>query len=421
MLRFAFETMVSAIVLFSWLSMPTSATEPLPAPDSTAIVAKVVRADGTPVNSAVVVTSVGGKGVSGSDGIARVVVDLNASRQAHVTAVAVINGVNHVGSVRLPLPQHDERQELDAGVIVLTAGSECQSAWVPTFGGQAGMDDRIYAVTSFDDGLGGGPAIYVGGQFVMAGHSQVNRIAKWDGQAWVSLGSGMNNTVWSLSVFDDGSGEGPALYAGGDFTAAGGIDAGRIAKWNGVEWAAVGGGTSSRVSALTVFDDGSGNGPALYAGGYFSSAGGVTVNSIAKWDGAQWSALGIGTSGYVNALSGYDGSDGIAPGLYVGGYFSSAGGMTVNSIARWDGASWSPLDTGVAGTSGNVAVYAISTLDDDSGGTSALFVGGSFTSAGGVSANNIAKWDGFAWSALGSGCDDSVRALAVFDDGLGPV
>jgi hypothetical protein len=39
----------------------------------------------------------------------------------------------------------------------------------------------------------------------------------------------------------------------------------------------------SGVGALTVFDDGSG--PALYAGGTFVTAGGVTVSRIAKWDG----------------------------------------------------------------------------------------------------------------------------------------
>ena len=32
-----------------------------------------------------------------------------------------------------------------------------------------------------------------------------------------------------------------------------------------------------------------------------------------------------------------------------------------------------------------------------------LYAGGDFTTAGGVSANYIAKWDGSAWSALGSG------------------
>ena len=36
------------------------------------------------------------------------------------------------------------------------------------------------------------------------------------------------------------------------------------------------------------------SGTNLYAGGYFTTAGGVTANYIAKWDGSAWSALGSG-------------------------------------------------------------------------------------------------------------------------------
>ena len=37
-----------------------------------------------------------------------------------------------------------------------------------------------------------------------------------------------------------------------------------------------------------------------------------------------------------------------------------------------------------------------------------LYAGGEFTTAGGVSANRIAKWDGNSWTALGSGMNASV-------------
>ena len=50
----------------------------------------------------------------------------------------------------------------------------------------------------------------------------------------------------------------------------------------------------------------------------------------------------------------------------------------------------------------------------------ALFAGGFFTTAGGVAANRIAKWDGSSWSALGRGLNGSVLALATYDDGRGP-
>ena len=41
-----------------------------------------------------------------------------------------------------------------------------------------------------------------------------------------------------------------------------------------------------------------------------------------------------------------------------------------------------------------------------------VYVGGSFGNAGGVTVNNIAKWDGSRWSQLGTGANGSVTSLA---------
>ena len=59
----------------------------------------------------------------------------------------------------------------------------------------------------------------------------------------------------------------------------------------------------------------------------------------------------------------------------------------------------------------NDAVYA--TVVDGSGN---LYIGGYFTIVGATLANRVAKWNGSAWSALGSGVGsvgDSVNALAA--------
>ena len=42
------------------------------------------------------------------------------------------------------------------------------------------------------------------------------------------------------------------------------------------------------------------SGTDLYAGGYFTTAGGVAANYIAKWNGSAWSALGSGMNGYLS-------------------------------------------------------------------------------------------------------------------------
>jgi hypothetical protein len=295
-------------------------------------------------------------------------------------------------------------------------------------GGSVPTAPYVSGLAVFDDGSG--PALYAGGDFTIAGGVTVNNIARWEGTEWsgTSGDAGVDGDVRSLAVFDDGSG--PALYAGGDFTTAGGVTANHIARWDGSEWSAlsgpggtgVGGGYyDPDVRALTVFDDGTGS--ALYAGGDFTTAGGVTVNSVARWDGTEWSALsgasGTGASGIVHALAVFD--DGSGPALYIGGMFSTAGGLYVNNIASWDGSEWSDL-SGLSWPGADGPVFALATSDDGSG--PALHVGGQFTTAGGVTVNNIARWDGSEWSDLsgpsGTGADSIVRALAAFDDGSGP-
>lgn len=274
-----------------------------------------------------------------------------------------------------------------------------------------GTDNWVETMLVYDDGTR--PALYVGGSFVHAGGINADSIAKWNGTQWSSLGAGIDGIVFALAGFDDGNG--PALYAGGYFSLAGGAPATNIAKWDGTNWTPLGTGTSSGpqnnayVLALAVFDDGSG--PALYAGGMFDFAGNVTVNHVAKWDGANWSALGSGTNGYeVDALAVFD--DGTGPALYAGGIFTQAGGIAANRVAKWDGSSWSPLDTGM-----NAGVSSLLVFDDGTG--PALYAGGGFTVAGGVAASNVAMWNGASWSPLGGGMISGGVELCAFDDGTG--
>ena len=99
---------------------------------------------------------------------------------------------------------------------------------------------------------------------------------------------GLNDAALAIATYDDGTG--PAIYAGGAFGRADGVNAEHLAKWNGTHWASLSTGLDGNVDALAVFDDGSG--PALFAGGDFTHAGGAPANHIARWDGHEWSALG---------------------------------------------------------------------------------------------------------------------------------
>lgn len=224
------------------------------------------------------------------------------------------------------------------------------------------------------------------------------------GEQWLSWDCGMafqnglfpanalNGEVRAAAFFDDGSG--PALYVGGTFTTAGGVTVNRVAKWNGATWSALGSGLTitsgtASVDALAVFNDGSG--ARLYAAGLFNRAGTATVSNVAKWTGTSWVQVGSTTpNGQILALAVY-GSQ-----LFAGGAFTKVGTPTVNRLARWSGTAWVAVGTGL-----NDTVRALASHSD--GSTTALYVGGLFTTAGGASAARIAKWNGTAFSALGSG------------------
>jgi hypothetical protein len=124
------------------------------------------------------------------------------------------------------------------------------------------------------------------------------------------------------------------------------------------------------------------------------------ISAISSTVRADWVSLNPGVLGVNNSVSGFAVDD--SGNLYVGGSFNVAGTLPANFIAKWDGTAWSALGSGMDG-----AVYALAVS-----GTN-LYAGGSFTNAGGVSARYIARWDGSKWSALGSGLASPVSALAL--------
>jgi hypothetical protein len=127
-----------------------------------------------------------------------------------------------------------------------------------------------------------------------------------------------------------------------------------------------------------------------------------SIGPIAKWDGTNWSSLGGVFNNEPQCLA-VSGTD-----LYVGGSFTTAGGDSANRIAKWSASGgWSALGSG---TNGNVLSIVVNGTD--------LYAGGFFTTAGGDSAYYIAKWDGTNWSPLGSGTNDAVFTFALDGNNL---
>lgn len=269
-----------------------------------------------------------------------------------------------------------------------------------------------------------GKDVYVGGRFNSAGGVPVSGIAMWDGKTWSNVGGGIDYcrgifcfpTAYSLEV------KGSELIVGGNFGSIGGVLANKVAMWDGSKWSAMGDGVNLcdgpdcvTVQSIALAGDD------VYAVGNVLTdvkeiGGTLRVPGFARWDGANWSPVGGGVIGdsltaSINTIA-VSGSD-----AYIGGNFFAAGATCANNIARWNGGEWAALGSGVDGClnpnpnfpcSPYVATIAAKGKD--------LYAGGRFTVAGGVSANNIARWDGERWHPLGSGANGLVMKLAVHGD-----
>ncbi|MDB5034595.1 MAG: Transrane protein [Chlorobi bacterium] len=197
---------------------------------------------------------------------------------------------------------------------------------------------------------------------------------------------------------------GEDVFIGGGFDELDKQTAHRVARWNGSSWLPLGDGVNGNVNALAVVGDN------LYVGGQFTLAGGIGASNIAVWSltAGRWLPLGSGLAAdgysYVSAIT-VNGTD-----LYVGGSFTTAGGITANNIARFSMVtnSWAALPgTEGNGTDGDVMAIAIKNTN--------VYVGGAFRSVAGDPASNLARWDMTtrAWSAIGAGVRGYVNAIGV--------
>jgi trimeric autotransporter adhesin len=207
------------------------------------------------------------------------------------------------------------------------------------------------------------------------------------------------------------------LYVAGSFRRSdSSIGANHVARWDGRRWYPLGEGVSGdleRVRAIAT------HATDVYVAGAFTHAGGVAARQVARWDGTAWHALGTGTGpvivddgitrdGSIRALAVGPNGD-----LYVGGSFTQIDATPANGVARWDGTAWHALGSGIVdrGVLGGdelfpATIYALAAAADGS-----LYAGGQFSDAGDGPARNIARWDGTAWENLGTGA----RGGDIFD------
>jgi hypothetical protein len=323
--------------------------------------------------------------------------------------------------------------------------------------------------------------LYVGGSFTAAGGvASADRIAGWDGDAWSAVSSPTSqiaNGAVDAIAYDAASGH---LFAGGSFTNAGGnADADFLAVWNGNSWTPVcnaSGPIDGTVYALQIigrtlyvggsFTDGAGIASAdylvacnldsgvasstvdsvphafsgtiyaltadsngiLYAGGTFSNLGSnPAADNVAYLDssGVGWHAMGSGGGTCSCAVSSFvRGLTAVGANVYVGTDATDVAGIAwADHVARWNGSAWSAVGSNTAGTDGWLPASAsIFGLADDGAN---VYATGSFQDANGdPQADSVTSFDGNAWHAIGSdGAGNGPwggtgLALAAFDGRL---
>lgn len=342
--------------------------------------------------------------------------------------------------------------------------------WSEVGGGVQGSPANVSALFMDIDGTN----LYVGGSFTNAGSVAANNVAKWNGQSWEALGNGIRYLGGGLVNYYPPTvtsfyKQGTNLFVGGIFTHAANVDSANIACWDGAQWHDVGGGAyiittgtdptevwkSGRVYSVT------GDGTNIYVGGLFTTAGNVAASNLARWDGANWHAIGNtsegstswvyngeSVSGFINSLVWRDNS------LYIAGDFTHLNDLNITNLARWNGAGWeAPIviegsttamvqdaadlyvtgqfnrAAGISATniialrnghwesvaplSGLEVIATLRRFRDE------LFIGGNFSWVNDVSAKNIAKLGPLGWKAVAPGDGNTFNGLtgAIASDG----
>lgn len=174
-----------------------------------------------------------------------------------------------------------------------------------------------------------GDTLIVGGQYTgIEGVANTNRLSGyiWSTETAISIGT-CNGDVGFVGMI------GSNLFAGGGFTTIGGVSANRVAMNDGTGWKAYGTGMANSVNQVVLY-----NTDTLF-GGSFTTANGVTCNGLAKWNGTTFVNYGHGVKlnsggvGLVFTMMPYNNK------LYIGGQFDSVQSVYCKNYIELSGTS----------------------------------------------------------------------------------
>lgn len=270
--------------------------------------------------------------------------------------------------------------------------------------------------------------VYLGGDFTnFDGIAAADNIVRYHKQSGVysAMDAGLSSIVRAIAIAPNGD-----VIVGGQFQNASGVAAADyIAVWavGAVAFTALGNpnsGGASITSVYALFYDPTG---ILWIGGSFANWAGIANgDGIVTWTGAAYAAPAVGANGIVVTFA-HDGTY-----LYVGGSFSTIGGVSIDSIASWDGSVYAVVGDGIpSNAAGAIAVWngtivvglsitpylmvlqgqlwslvggitpdnAVTNLAVGPDGT--LFLSGTFTTLGNLTlTNRMARFNGYSFSHL---------------------
>jgi len=294
-------------------------------------------------------------------------------------------------------------------LLCCISGSVAAQNWV-----QVGNLNQTGPQVMYIDSLTG--LMFVSTQSRYNSTDTINGIFTFDGTNIVSLtkdrNCGSNNCGPALFLTRYGD---DIYYSGPGLMRIDSIPLNGIGRWDGEEWHAgllgLGGNDFDNNPYIDghFIHDGK-----LYVSGQFRTADGDTCNSVAYWDGAQWTGLNFPTAGWV------PGVPRVHHVFFYKGVLHAAGnfyvfldGEWVSDIVWYDGANWHPLGGGLKGGGADVWDWAI--YKDE------LYVCGYFRKIDGNAGNKIMRWDGQQWKDVGGGLCypfETARGMTVHDGRL---
>lgn len=247
--------------------------------------------------------------------------------------------------------------------------------------------------------------LYVAGNFSEADSSiKTYNLAVWDGSNWSPVGHGIeaiNNNAWVKTFATDTKGN---LLVGGNFKSLGGLYTNAWAlidsnhKVHALNNDIQTLNSATQINAILPLSDST-----YLLGGKFSktfSSG--NSSAIAGYNTNSNSWFKLGTYGVGNIYQYINCMAKVGNKIVVGGSFSSIDGVSANNLAYWDGTQWNAMGDP------NGEVEHLTVFND-----SILYIEGYFSNINGSTHNYIARYDSSTWRTVGVGLYSSPQDIAV--------